>query len=216
MQPTKKRGISDEQISMRIDELISERNSLKKVRTLSNKLLTKQGKDVVPASDKEIELRNEIILLKARLRFRKKTQQKKDLTKEEYIPEIGVVIKSNLLVKLLTRNAKLPVTHAINSGIYDIFSSELCDIPPHGINIIKTNIAVKIPQGYYGRIESLMNVKFLIRSTLIDNNDYYEIVVAMENISTKKITVNSGDIVGMLTIHSCKHINIVEQPNGSL
>ena len=40
------------------------------------------------------------------------------------------------------------------SARYDLFSAENCIVPAHGRRLIPTDLAVAIPQGFYGRVAS--------------------------------------------------------------
>ena len=55
-------------------------------------------------------------------------------------------------VKRLSDSAICPRKGTIGSAGYDLYASAECCIPAKGKAIVKTDIAVAIPYGYYGRI----------------------------------------------------------------
>ena len=57
-----------------------------------------------------------------------------------------------LLVKKLTENATLPVRGSAAAAGYDLFSAQDSSVPARGKALIKTDIAIAVPPGTYGRV----------------------------------------------------------------
>jgi dUTP pyrophosphatase len=57
-----------------------------------------------------------------------------------------------LRVKRLKTNATLPEYGSLQAAGLDLFASEDSFVRAHNRNVIKTGIAVAIPDGHYGRI----------------------------------------------------------------
>jgi dUTP pyrophosphatase len=55
-------------------------------------------------------------------------------------------------IKFLSKMGKLPTRANETDAGYDLYSAEYGSIPPLSRLLIKTDISVAIPQGYYGRI----------------------------------------------------------------
>ncbi|HFJ5006007.1 dUTP pyrophosphatase [Staphylococcus aureus] len=65
---------------------------------------------------------------------------------------------NTLQVKLLSENARMPErTHKTDAG-YDIFSAETVVLEPQEKAVIKTDVAVSIPEGYVGLLTSRSGV----------------------------------------------------------
>jgi dUTP pyrophosphatase len=59
---------------------------------------------------------------------------------------------NQILIKLLSDKGKIPTRANINDAGLDLYSAEDAVIHPSTRALIKTDIAVQIPTGYYGRI----------------------------------------------------------------
>ena len=57
-----------------------------------------------------------------------------------------------LRIKLLTEHARAPKRATERSAGYDLYSAEEKEIAARGKALIKTNIAIAVPEGTYGRI----------------------------------------------------------------
>jgi len=90
-----------------------------------------------------------------------------------------------LKVKLLSPLGKLPVRATPGSAGYDLFSSENIKIEPNGIKMIKTDISMAIPSGYYGRVaprSSLATKHINVGAGVIDEDYRGEVKVVMYNL----------------------------------
>lgn len=57
-----------------------------------------------------------------------------------------------LKVKRLSEHAKLPARGSARAAGYDLFSAEATKIPAKGKALVKTDIAIAVPTGHYGRV----------------------------------------------------------------
>lgn len=64
---------------------------------------------------------------------------------------------NTLEIKLLTENATMPKIDRLDAG-YDIYSAETVILEPQEKAVIKTDVAVNIPEGYVGLLTSRSGV----------------------------------------------------------
>lgn len=64
---------------------------------------------------------------------------------------------NTLEIKLLTENATMPKRDRLDAG-YDIYSAETVILEPQEKAVIKTDVAVNIPEGYVGLLTSRSGV----------------------------------------------------------
>ncbi len=57
-----------------------------------------------------------------------------------------------LFVKKLSEHAQLPVRGTSHAAGYDLYSAYEYTIPGHGKELVKTDLSLALPTGYYGRI----------------------------------------------------------------
>ncbi|MDO6976967.1 dUTP pyrophosphatase [Staphylococcus aureus] len=65
---------------------------------------------------------------------------------------------NTLQVKLLSKNARMPERNHKTDAGYDIFSAETVVLEPQEKAVIKTDVAVSIPEGYVGLLTSRSGV----------------------------------------------------------
>ncbi|HHQ7378391.1 TPA: dUTP diphosphatase [Staphylococcus aureus] len=65
---------------------------------------------------------------------------------------------NTLQVKLLSKDARMPERNHKTDAGYDIFSAETVVLEPQGKTVIKTDVAVSIPEGYVGLLTSRSGV----------------------------------------------------------
>ncbi|OFK74604.1 dUTP diphosphatase [Staphylococcus sp. HMSC071G07] len=66
-------------------------------------------------------------------------------------------MKNTLEIKLLSENATMPKRDRLDAG-YDIYSAETVILEPQEKVVIKTDVAVNIPEGYVGLLTSRSGV----------------------------------------------------------
>ena len=67
---------------------------------------------------------------------------------------------SKLWFKKLGPNAQIPTKQSALAAGYDIFSSQAKLIPKKDREVVKTDINVAIPEGWYGRVASCSGSAF--------------------------------------------------------
>jgi len=66
----------------------------------------------------------------------------------------------SIQIKLLATAAKIPTKADEGAAGYDLYSSEEIIIPPLSRRLVKTDISMAIPQGFYGRIAPRSGLAF--------------------------------------------------------
>lgn len=114
---------------------------------------------------------------------------------------------TTLRVKRLSENAILPVRGSDLAAGYDLASAEEVLIPAHGKAIAKTDLAMAIPVGHYGRIAPRSGFSWKkhtdIGAGVIDADYRGNVGVVIFNHSDEDITVCQGDRVAQLILEKC-------------
>lgn len=110
-----------------------------------------------------------------------------------------------LEIKCLSENAKLPTRATDFAAGYDLYSAQsITLIPPRERSLIKTNIAIKIPNGYYGRIAPRSGLALKngidIGGGVVDSDYRGDVGVIMFNCSDVPFYVNLHDKIAQLII----------------
>jgi dUTP pyrophosphatase len=100
-------------------------------------------------------------------------------------------------IKLLSEYAKTPTKTPGNAG-YDLYAAEAVIIPPGQRRLIKTDIALEIPVGYYGRIADRSGMAYKNGATclagVIDPVYRGNIGIVLHNTDLQKeVFINVGD-----------------------
>ena len=110
----------------------------------------------------------------------------------------------SLPCKRLTEFAQLPKRGSELAAGYDLYAAYDMAIEPHGKGISKTDIAMAIPGGYYGRVapRSGLAVKHHIDvgAGVIDADYRGNVGVVMFNHSKEDLVVKRGDRVAQLVL----------------
>jgi dUTP pyrophosphatase len=112
-------------------------------------------------------------------------------------------MQHSIQVKRLSDAAIIPRKGTIGSAGYDLYASTECLVPAKGKAIIKTDIAMAIPYGYYGRIapRSSMAVKHTdIGAGVIDSDYRGEIGVVLFNHSDVDLCIKMHDRIAQIII----------------
>lgn len=99
-------------------------------------------------------------------------------------------------VKLLSSQARLPVRATKCSAGFDLFSAERVLLPAQARGLIKTDIAIRLPEGHHGRVapHSCLSIKNIdIGSGVIDEDYRGSIGVLMINNSSGHYQVEVGE-----------------------
>lgn len=119
---------------------------------------------------------------------------------------------TTLRVKRLSENAILPVRGSSLAAGYDLASAEEVLVPAHGKAIAKTDLAMVIPVGHYGRIAPRSGFSWKkhtdIGAGVIDADYRGNIGVVIFNHSDQDITVTPGDRVAQLILEKCSILDV--------
>lgn len=126
---------------------------------------------------------------------------------------------TQFLVKRLTSTAKIPKRGSKQAAGYDLYADIAgkdhildnathdengeCIISQRGSCLVSTGLAVKIPEGYYGRIASRsgLAVKGIeVGAGVIDADYRGEVKVLLRNFGTESLKINHGDRVAQLIL----------------
>lgn len=121
-----------------------------------------------------------------------------------------------LVVKLLSEKAILPKQATSGSAGYDLYSAEDVIIPARGKAVVKTDIALVIPSGYYGRIAPrsglAANYSIDIGGGVIDRDYRGNIQVIMFNHSDHAYLVGVRDRIAQLILEQHGILFVEETP----
>lgn len=135
-------------------------------------------------------------------------------------------------IKKLSPDAKIPTKNKKNDAAYDLYSLEHTVLRPFERKIIRTGIAMNIPNGYYGRIapRSGLSIKsgVDVLGGVIDSEFVGEIGVVLINLNMGEFLmdlinkgaismiapfgtrgvfhINQGDRIAQLIIQKCEDI----------
>lgn len=108
-------------------------------------------------------------------------------------------------IKLLNSNSKTPERSTSNAAGYDIFAVQDYNIEAQSRELIKTGIALEIPDGYYGRIAPRSGIALKngidVMAGVIDSDYRGEIGVILYNSDkNNSFLVRTGDRIAQLII----------------
>ncbi|KAI0301823.1 dUTP diphosphatase [Multifurca ochricompacta] len=142
--------------------------------------------------------------------------------KRKYSPEpdtekSAISPTSNLLIKRLSKKAKLPTRGSALAAGYDLYSAEKKVIPARGKALIDTQLSIAVPPGTYGRVapRSGLASKFMIDTGAgVIDADYRGVVhVLLFNHSEVDFTVEEGDRIAQLVVERIETPAVVEVEN---
>ena len=126
-------------------------------------------------------------------------------------------VACNIKVKRLVNHAKLPIRGSSGAAGYDLHAAEKCTIPANSRGVVKTGIAIEIPEGLYTRIapRSGLSVKKSIDvgAGVVDRDYRGEVGVVLINHSSKDFEVNVGDRIAQMILEQIKNPEVEEQAN---
>lgn len=116
-------------------------------------------------------------------------------------------------VKRLSDSAILPRKGTVGSAGYDLYASTECCVPAKGKALVKTDISMAIPYGYYGRIapRSSMAMKHTdIGAGVIDSDYRGEIGIVLFNHSESDLYIKVHERVAQIIIEKLGMGTLVE------
>lgn len=104
----------------------------------------------------------------------------------------------------LTDDAKSPLMATIGDAGYDLYNAETKVIKPKERTIVKTDIAINLPIGYYAMVTSRSSVslktKLTVHTGIIDSNYSLGVGVIVENTSEEEVLVLKGERLAQMLI----------------
>lgn len=118
-------------------------------------------------------------------------------------------------IKFLSDSAALPTRATGCSAGYDLYAAETVTVPKQARKLIKTNISLAIPIGFYGRIAPRSGLAYKsgidVMAGVIDADYRGDIGVILLNTDLDiDFDVKKGDKIAQIIIEKCHDINWVK------
>ena len=118
----------------------------------------------------------------------------------------------NIQIKKLSDKAKIPTQGSKYAAGYDLYAAEEVLVNTMGRKLVKTNISVSIPEGYYGRIAPRSGLAYKngidVLAGVIDSDYRGDIGVILLNTDHNlDFEVNVGDRIAQIIIEKCHSVN---------
>jgi len=127
---------------------------------------------------------------------------------------------TQLQVKRLSQDAFIPTKGSDGAAGYDLYAAHDCIIEPQSKALIKTDLAIAVPYGCYGRIAPRSGFSWKMHTDIgagvIDSDYRGNVGVVVFNLSNKEVMVTKGDRIAQLILERICHANIVEVLDGEL
>ena len=112
--------------------------------------------------------------------------------------------KENLVrIQRLIEDSRIPTTRLKFADGHDLYSIETLTIPAHSTSLIKTGLAIAVPNSTYGRIgprSGLPTNEISVDAGVIDADYRVELKVLLVNHSTSDYEIKTGDRIAELIV----------------
>lgn len=112
-----------------------------------------------------------------------------------------------LQVKKLSQDAIIPSRGSPQAAGLDLHAAHPSIVPGHGKVLVKTDLAVMIPNGWYGRVaprSGLALKNFIdVGAGVVDSDYRGNLGVVLFNFGDSDFIVNQGDRVAQLILEKC-------------
>lgn len=131
------------------------------------------------------------------------------------------MIPNTIHIQLLHREATAPTQGSSGAAGFDLYSIVDLELPPQEWRAIDTGVALAIPEGYYGKIESRSGLAFREGITAIAgviDSDYRDAIkVILLNNSFRGFRVRKGDRIGQIVFlkHESPELVVVQELNST-
>jgi len=119
-----------------------------------------------------------------------------------------------LLVKKLSEKATLPARGTAYAAGYDLFAAHTGVVPARGKALIKTDIAIQMPVGVYGRVAPRSGLAWKnsidVGAGVIDQDYRGNVGVILFNLSDVDFAVAEGDRVAQLILERYETAEVEE------
>lgn len=120
----------------------------------------------------------------------------------------------DIKLKFLSDNAVLPSRGSDEAAGYDLYSAQNGEVDPLKRILIKTNISIAIPKGYYGRIAPRSGLAYKngidVMAGVIDADYRGDVGVILFNSGMEAFTFKKGDRIAQLIIEKCHDVDWVQ------
>jgi len=110
-------------------------------------------------------------------------------------------------IKKLSENALIPTQGSNYAAGYDLYAAESGQVEPECRRLIKTNIAISIPEGYYGRIAPRSGLAYKngidVMAGVIDADYRGDVGVILYNTDIEDFEFEKGDRIAQIIIEKC-------------
>ena len=110
-------------------------------------------------------------------------------------------------LRLLSEAAKTPTKGTDQAAGYDLYAAQNAEIDPLKRALIKTNISIAIPKGYYGRIAPRSGLAYKngidVMAGVIDSDYRGDVGVILYNTGVDIFNIKQGDRIAQLIIEKC-------------
>ncbi|AUD40142.1 dUTP pyrophosphatase [Flamingopox virus FGPVKD09] len=117
----------------------------------------------------------------------------------------------------ISERAKLPYKQTRYSAGYDLYSAYDYVIEPMDKELIKTDIIIKIPNGYYGRIAPRSGLAYNyfidVGAGVIDSDYRGNVGVLLFNFGSTPFNVSKGDRIAQIIFEKIAYPKIREVPS---
>ena len=115
-------------------------------------------------------------------------------------------------IKKLSNKATIPSQGSTEAAGYDLYAAENAVVYSLSRALIKTNISIAIPEGYYGRIAPRSGLAYKngidVLAGVIDSDYRGDIGVILFNTSTtNEFQVKAGDRIAQIIIEKCHNVH---------
>jgi len=119
-----------------------------------------------------------------------------------------------VLFQKLSEKAKIPSQATKSDAGYDLCSTETYTLKKGERKLFKTNIAMAIPHGYYGRVAPRSGLAYKsgidVLAWVIDSGYRGDLWAIIINFWDEEYTVQEGDKIAQLIIESCHEAERIE------
>lgn len=119
-----------------------------------------------------------------------------------------------LKIKKLTQDAIIPSRNSEGDAGLDLFSTENYTLKPLERKLFKTNIALAIPSGYYGRIADRSGNAYKkglhVMGGVIDETYRGDVGVILFNTSDTEVSITKADRIAQIIIEQYFNFEIEE------
>ncbi len=119
-----------------------------------------------------------------------------------------------ILFQKLSEKAKIPSQATTSDAWYDLCSTESYSLKKWERKLFKTNIALAIPHGYYGRVAPRSGLAYKAGldtlAWVIDSGYRWDLWVILINFGEEDYIINEWDKIAQLIIEQCHEAERIE------